>query len=250
MITVISPAKTLDFSKSPIKKNTQPIFEKDIQNIAMQMKHYEIDEIEKIMKISNKLATQVFEYFCKFNSPQNDKKQALLTFNGDVYRGLNAKNLNANDFVFAQEHLLMLSGMFGFLRPLDIMQAYRLEMDSKVEIDGVKVKEFWKGKVTSELNNLFEKQKNKTLINLASVEYSSVIDKKKLKANWLDIDFKENKNGTFKIIGIYAKYARGLMARYIIKNQIENIEEIKKFSIDGYSFNQELSNTKKLCFTR
>lgn len=254
MIIVISPAKSQNFE--PVKENydfTQPIFKDQINMLVNKLKHYEIDEIEKLMKISPKLAQEVFDKHNSFDPSKYDdstSKAAIFTFSGDVYKGLDAEDLDKQTIEYSQNHLLMLSGLYGLIRPLDLMQAYRLEMGTKIKIDDKILYKYWHDKVTPQLNDFFAKQKNKTLINLASNEYSQAIDRKSLDANWLDIDFKENKNGTFKTIGIHAKKARGMMARYILENRIENIENIKKFDLAGYKFNAELSKESLICFTR
>lgn len=254
MITIISPAKSQNFdSISKNYKFTQPIFKSEIKGLINILRHYEVDEIEKLMKISENLANEVFEKHNKLNYDDfntKNSKAAIFTFSGDVYRGLDAESLDKKTIEYAQDHLLMISGLYGVLRPLDLMQAYRLEMGTKIKVDNKILHKYWQDKITNQLNDFFSKQKNKTLINLASKEYSQAINPKNLKADWLDIDFKENKNGSFKTIGIFAKKARGLMARYIMENQIENIQDIKKFSIENYSFNKDLSKENYFCFTR
>lgn len=254
MIIVISPAKSQNFEPINNEYNfTQPIFKDQIELLINKLKHYEISEIEKLMKISPKLATEVFDKHNSFNAKNyslENSKAAIFTFSGDVYKGLDSNSLDSDTINYAQDHLLMLSGLYGLIRPLDLMQAYRLEMGTKIKIDDRVLYRYWQDKITTQLNAFFTKQENKTLINLASNEYSQAIDKKLLKADWLDIDFKENKDGTFKTIGIHAKKARGLMSRYILENKIENIEDIKKFDVAEYSYNLELSNKNTLCFTR
>ncbi|AIT09896.1 hypothetical protein LO80_07895 [Candidatus Francisella endociliophora] len=254
MIIVISPAKSQNFETIKESYNfTQPVFKDQVNLLINKLKHYEVDEIEKLMKISPKLAQEVFDKHNNFDPNSyntSNSKAAIFTFSGDVYKGLDAETLDIKTVKYAQDHLLMLSGLYGLIRPLDLMQAYRLEMGTKIKIDEKILYKYWQDKITPQLNDFFAKQKNKTLINLASNEYSQAIDKKTLDANWLDIDFKENKNGTFKTIGIHAKKARGLMTRYILENRIENIEDIKKFDIAGYEFNHELSKENLICFTR
>ena len=254
MIIVISPAKSQNFDE--LKQSydyTQPIFKNEIELLVNKLKHYEIEEIEKLMKISPRLATEVFEKHNNFDSTKYNiphSKAAIFTFSGDVYKGLDATTLNKETIDYAQNHLLMLSGLYGIIRPLDLIQAYRLEMGTKIKIDEQILYKYWQTKSTAALNKFFEKQQNKILINLASNEYSQSINRKLLKANWLDIDFKENKDGIFKTIGIHAKKARGLMSRYILENKIENIEDIKTFNMNGYQFNAEFSKNNSLCFTR
>ncbi|AJI74376.1 hypothetical protein BZ13_952 [Francisella philomiragia subsp. philomiragia ATCC 25015] len=254
MIIVISPAKSQNFETAIAKYQfTQPIFKDQITKLINTLKHYEVDEIEKLMKISPKLAEEVFAKHNNFDPKsynESNSKAAIFTFSGDVYKGLEADTLDKETIEYAQNHLLMLSGLYGLIRPLDLMQAYRLEMGTKIKIDGKILHKYWQDKITAQLNEYFNQQQNKVLINLASNEYSQAIDKKSLDAKWLDIDFKENKNGTYKTIGIHAKKARGLMTRYILENRIENISDIKKFNVADYKFNLELSNENLMCFTR
>ncbi|AJC48656.1 peroxide stress protein YaaA [Allofrancisella guangzhouensis] len=254
MIIVISPAKSQNFEPIKINYNfTQPQFKHETKQLISKLKHYETDEIENLMKISPKLAQEVFDKHNTFNPDKFDNtnaKAAIFTFSGDVYKGLNAKTLDEETINYSQEHLLILSGLYGLLRPLDLIQAYRLEMSTKVKINNKILHKYWQNKITVQLNKFFEFQNNKTLINLASSEYSQAIDKKLLNANWLDIDFKENKSGSYKTISIYAKKARGLMARFILTNKIDDIQSIKKFNVGGYQYNPELSQDNLLCFTR
>ncbi|WP_150464108.1 peroxide stress protein YaaA [Francisella sp. XLW-1] len=254
MIIVISPAKSQNFETATAKYQfTQPIFKDQITKLINTLKHYEVDEIEKLMKISPKLAEEVFTKHNSFN-PKNynesNSKAAIFTFSGDVYKGLEADTLDKETIEYAQNHLLMLSGLYGLIRPLDLMQAYRLEMGTKIKIDGEILYKYWQDKITAQLNEYFSQQQNKVLINLASNEYSQAIDKKSLDAKWLNIDFKENKNGTYKTIGIHAKKARGLMTKYILENRIENISDIKNFNIANYKYSPELSTENLMCFTR
>lgn len=254
MITIISPAKSQTFTKVKHSHSyTQPIFQNEITQLINKLKHYEVDELEKLMKISTKLAIEVFDKHNNFDPTTYDTpkaKAAIFTFSGDVYKGLNAMTLDKATINYAQKHLIILSGLYGLIRPLDLIQAYRLEMGTKIKVDDKILYKYWQDKSTIALNKLFEKHSHKTLINLASNEYSQSIDRKQLKANWLDIDFKENKNGTFKTVAIHAKKARGLMSRYILENEIEKTEDIKKFDTAGYTFNAELSKENLFCFTR
>ena len=254
MITIISPAKSQNFEKKEFDYNlSQPIFKKEITGIINKLKHYECDEIQKLMKISPKLANEVFNMHSNFTSSKFDtsnSKPAIFTFNGDVYKSLDVQTLDHDTIEYAQEHLLTLSGLYGVIRPLDLIQAYRLEMGTKIKITDTVLYKYWQNKITTKIDELVSTHSNKTIVNLASNEYSQSIDKKTLQANWLDIDFKENKNGTFKTIGIPAKRARGLMSRYILVNKINNIDNIKEFDVGGYAFNQSLSQENHFCFTR
>jgi len=254
MIIVISPAKTVDFDTPPqTSKFTTPDFLTESNKLVREMRHYSRNDIKKLMKVSDKIADLNVERFKSFKTPFTAKnaKQALLAFKGDVYTGLNVEDFKAKDLDFAQKHLRILSGLYGLLRPLDLMQAYRLEMGLKLPIKNTKnLYEFWDNRVTDTINNEFKKQKENTLINLASNEYFKVIQKKNLKGTIITPAFKEARDGGFKMIGIYAKKARGLMSNYIIKNRIKDPEEIKKFSLDGYKFNKKLSTDTDWTFTR
>ena len=254
MLTILSPAKSQNFSKLEKKFDfKQPIFKEEIKNIINILKGYTSQDFEKIMKISEKLSNEVIEKYNNFNVNNYDlenSKASIFSFSGDVYKSLDIETLTEENINFAQQNLLIISGLYGIIRPLDLMQAYRLEMGTKIKINDLILYKFWQPIITNYLNKVLENHDNKILINLTSKEYSQAIDRKKLKANWLDIDFKENKNNTFKTIGIYAKKARGLMARYIIQNNINDIESIKKFTLDGYKFNINLSKENYFCFTR
>jgi len=254
MIIVISPAKTVDFETAPqTSKFTHPDFLSESSKLVREMRHYSHNDIKKLMTVSDKIADLNVERFKKFKTPFTTKnaKQAGLAFKGDVYTGLNIEDFSARDLDFAQKHLRILSGLYGLLRPLDLMQAYRLEMGLKLPIKNNKnLYEFWDSQITEKINSEFKKQKENTLINLASNEYFKVIQKKNLEGTIITPAFKEARDGGFKIIGIYAKKARGLMSRYIIKNRLKNPEELKKFSLDGYKFNHKLSSKNDWVFTR
>ncbi len=254
MIIVISPAKTVDFETPPqTSKFTSPDFLKESNKLVKEMRHYCRDDIKKLMSVSDKIADLNVDRFKKFKTPFTTKnaKQAVLAFKGDVYTGLNIDDFTARDLDFAQKHLRILSGLYGLLRPLDLMQAYRLEMGLKLPIKKTKnLYEFWDNQVTDKINSEFKKQKENTLINLASNEYFKVIQKKNLDGTIITPAFKEARDGGFKMIGIYAKRARGLMSRYIIKNRIKDPGELKAFNLDGYKFNKKLSTATDWTFTR
>lgn len=209
MIIVISPAKSQNFE--PIKtayQFTQPIFKQQIIKLINTLKYYEVEEIEKLMKISPKLAEEVFAKHNSFNPNKYDNsnaKAAIFTFSGDVYKGLEADTLDNKTIEYAQNHLLMLSGLYGLVRPLDLIQAYRLEMGTNIKIDGKILHKYWQDKITTQLNEYFSQQQNKILINLASNEYSQAIDKKSLAVKWLDIDFKEIKQVHIRLLEFMRK---------------------------------------------
>lgn len=254
MIAVLSPAKTLDYKTKP-KTNqfSQPIFLNDSKTLIAELQKLSPSDIESLMKVNKDIASLNFERFASWSMPFNLKnaKQALLTFKGQVYVGLEAKSLSEDDLFFAQNHLRILSGLYGILKPLDLMQAYRLEMGTPLSNPkGKNLYEFWGNKITDAINNELVAQKQKVLINLASTEYSKVIKPKLIKGDIITPVFKEIKGNSFKVITVYAKTARGLMSRFIIKNRIENPEDIKAFDTDGYLFNQQLSTNKEWVFTR
>ena len=254
MISLISPAKSQDFSsKPPFDIKSEIAFKDKTAQLVNLMKHYEPYELAKLMKISDKLAQENFDKYVHFNTKKYDRsnsKQALFAFTGDVYRGIDAGTLNRNQVKFAEDHLRILSGLYGLLTPSALIQPYRLEMGTKIQIDDETLYDFWKKTLTNHLNDLLSNHKTKAVICLASQEYSKSIDKKQIDGEWIDIDFKENKNGQFKNIGIFAKRARGLMVRYILCHKIDTVEEIKGFDIEDYSFNKELSKPNHYIFTR
>ena len=201
------------------------------------------------MSLSEKLSKLNFDRFQAFKTPfsLDNAKQALLAFKGDVYNGINASSLSAKDLDFAQKNVRMISGLYGVLRPLDLIQPYRLEMGIKLSnVQGNNLYDYWGSGISEVLNE----DEEKLIVNLASNEYFKAIDNKILKAQILDIVFKEKKNNTYKVIGIYAKRARGLMINYIIRNRLTDAEALKDFSDEGYLYNQELSSDKKWVYVR
>jgi len=254
MLIVISPAKTLDYETKPVtKKHTIPDFLEDSQELINRARQFSALDIAEVMGVSMKIAELNQQRFSDWHIPftPENAKPAALAFKGDVYTGLDAETLNAKDFQYAQKHLRILSGLYGLLRPLDLMQAYRLEMGRKIETDrGKNLYEFWGDEITSSLNQQLKKTKSKYLVNLASVEYFKSVKPKNLNAEIISPAFKEYKNGEYKMIGVYAKKARGLLTRYIIENKLENIEEIKDFAVEGYQFNKKLSQGNSWVFTR
>jgi len=254
MLIVVSPAKTLDY-ETPAKTSitTVPDFLNDSQELINRLRRFSSLDIAELMKVSKKIADLNFERYEAWNKKFTTKnaKQAVLAFKGDVYTGLDAESFTAKDFKYAQAHFRILSGLYGLLRPLDLMQPYRLEMGTRLETDrGKNLYEFWGSTITEGLNQQLKKIKSSYLINLASNEYFKSVKPKQLKAEIITPEFKEYKNGDYKMIGIYAKKARGMLSRYIIKNQLADPEGIKSFSDEGYKFNKSLSKGNKLVFTR
>ena len=254
MLIVISPAKTLDY-ESPAKTKvfTTPDYLPQSQQLINRLRNLSSLDISDLMKVSTKIADLNFERYESWKKPFTVKnaKQSILAFKGDVYTGLDADSFKADDFKFAQNHLRVLSGLYGLLRPLDLMQPYRLEMGTKLKTDsGKNLYEFWGSDITEGLNKQLKKIKSNYLINLASNEYFKSVKPKELNAEIITPAFKEFKNGEYKMIGIYAKKARGLLSRYIIQNKLSDPEEIKSFSEEGYRFNKTLSKGNSLVFTR
>ncbi|RDH84871.1 MAG: peroxide stress protein YaaA [endosymbiont of Galathealinum brachiosum] len=254
MLIVVSPAKTLDYDTPPkTKKFTLPDYLDDSAELIHRMREFSSLDISELMKVSTKIADLNFDRFEAWNKKFTEKnaKQAVLAFKGDVYTGLDAESFSAQDFTFAQKHFRMLSGLYGLLRPLDLMQPYRLEMGTRLSNDrGKNLYEFWGDEVTEGLNSQLKKVKSKYLINLASNEYFKVVKPKVLEGEIITPAFKELKNGEYKMIGVYAKKARGLLSRYIIQNQLSDIEDIKSFDVAGYKFNKKVSKGNNWVFTR
>jgi cytoplasmic iron level regulating protein YaaA (DUF328/UPF0246 family) len=254
MIIVISPAKTLNFeTPATTQEHTLPDFLDDSAQLIDALRKLEPDQVGKLMSISPKLAVLNSNRYYAWQRPFNraNAKQAILAFRGDVYTGLDADTMTAAELAFAQDHLRILSGLYGVLRPLDLMQAYRLEMGTQFKNPrGNNLYEFWGDKITQSLNRDLKNQKSDILINLASIEYFQSIQKNKLNARIITPVFKDQKNDVYKIISFFAKKARGLMSRYIIQSKLTNPEDIKHFDVAGYRFGENASSKDEWIFTR
>ena len=254
MLMVISPAKTLDYDTPPvIEQSTQPRFVEHSVELIDVLREKSPQDIAKLMSLSDKLASLNVARYGSWEreSTPNNAKQALLAFKGDVYTGLNAEDFSADDFAFAQQHLRMLSGLYGLLRPLDLMQPYRLEMGTKLaNARGKDLYAFWGERISQWLNEDLAAQGDEVLLNLASQEYFGAVKPKALNARIIDTVFKDQKNGQYKIISFYAKKARGLMARYVIKERLQDPEGLKDFNLDGYRFDPASSSEDQLVFLR
>ncbi len=252
MLMLVSPAKTLDYDTPlPIKDFTQPEMLDDAQELIDQLKSLSPKDVANLMGLSDKLAHLNTTRFQHWQLPFNadNARPAIYAFKGDVYTGLDAYSLNKSDMKFAQQHLRMLSGLYGLLKPLDLMQAYRLEMGTKyTNSRGKNLYEFWGDSITEKLNAQLGNKD--VLLNLASNEYFKAVNKKTLNAQIITPVFKDEKNGQYKIISFYAKKARGMMAAFVIKNRIKKIEDIKAFDVAGYEFNEAASTSKEWVFTR
>ena len=254
MLLVVSPAKKLDF-ESPLAtdKATQPSLLEHSEILIERCVKLSPDQIASLMKLSDKLAGLNAARFGEWSLPftRENARQAILAFNGDVYSGLDAGTFSCDDFDFAQRHFRILSGLYGLLKPLDLMQAYRLEMGTKLDnIRGSNLYQFWGDIITNELNKALLEQKSEVLINLASNEYFKAVNKKSLNATIITPQFKDWKNDQYKMISFFAKKARGLMARYIIQNQLTDIEQLKNFDVAGYQYNSDLTHGNEIVFTR
>jgi cytoplasmic iron level regulating protein YaaA (DUF328/UPF0246 family) len=253
MILVISPSKTLDFSGKSKGEHTIPDFLENSIELLKVLCKLTVSEIAELMDLSEKLAVLNYRRYHDFSIPftLKNSRQAIYAFKGDVYEGLDAEAFTQEDIKYAQSHLRIISGLYGLLRPLDLIQPYRLEMGIKLSNQNYKnLYEYWGNKITVKLNELLKTGGKNLLVNLASTEYFKVLNPKLFNARLVTPVFKERKNREYKVIPIFAKKARGLMASYIIKHRVENSDGIKQFREDGYGFNPNLSTETELVFTR
>ncbi|MFQ3236837.1 MAG: cytoplasmic iron level regulating protein YaaA (DUF328/UPF0246 family) [Paraglaciecola sp.] len=254
MLLVVSPAKNLDFETAPVTDVfTQPELLTDSNQLIERCRQLSPAQIGSLMKISDRLAGLNADRYASWHTPFtiDNAKQALLAFNGDVYTGLDAQSFSQQDTVFAQKHLRILSGLYGVLKPMDLMQAYRLEMGTKLDTQhGSNLYQFWGDKITNKLNDALAEQGSKQLINLASNEYFKSVNHKILQGEIFEPVFKDHKNGQYKIISFFAKKARGMMARFIIQNQLTDVKQLQEFDMAGYRFDVETSDRHKLVFCR
>jgi cytoplasmic iron level regulating protein YaaA (DUF328/UPF0246 family) len=252
MKIIISPAKSLDFeSKVPTNLYTQPRFLEQSEKLNRKLKTISKNKLSDLMKISDDLASLNYERNQTWKTPFSTKnaKQAIYAFTGEVFRGIDVNSLENEKLPILQESLRILSGLYGLLKPLDLMQPYRLEMGTKLKVGSTEnLYKFWDNTVAKALNE--ELKDDELLINLASSEYFKVISKKVLKVPMITPVFKDYKNGEYKIVMTYAKKARGLMVRYIIDHNVKTIEELKGFNTDRYRFSEEMSSESELIFTR
>ncbi|MCC2646465.1 MAG: hypothetical protein K0R02_530 [Rickettsiaceae bacterium] len=252
MLTILSPSKTQDFSLLTNNiKSTVPEFSNDAEELVSICKKLSTEEIAILMSLSAKLSSSTYDKFQQFNSAAQASKPAILAYTGDVYNAMNPDKYTPEDFKFANSHLRIISGLYGLLKPLDLIQPYRLEMAIRIENPkGKDLYHFWQDKITLCINRELAQMRSPILVNLSSEEYASVINYKKLEGNFISISFKENKNGKLQTIGLLAKKARGMMADFIITNRIDTPEQLKKFCVNGYIYRPELSNDKELVFVR
>ncbi len=256
MLIVVSPAKKLDYATAlPVEDYSMPTMLDKAQELIDILKDYSPQQVATLMGLSDKLAGLNVARYGEWTLPftEENARQAILAFKGDVYAGMDAYAFKKTDFNFAQKHLKILSGLYGLLNPLDLIQPYRLEMGTKLASKaGKNLYDFWDSSITEALNEALAQQKDKhaILVNLASAEYFKSVKKKQLAATVITPVFKDEKAGTYKVVGIYAKRARGLMVNYIVKNRIKDVEGIKAFDIEGYRYNPAMSDGNEWVFSR
>ena len=252
MKLVISPAKSLDFIRSlPTESNSKACFLKEAESLNNILREKSPQDLSELMSISPSLAELNYQRNNSWQLPFNssNSRQAIYAFNGDVYKGIDAYSIKEEKVDLLQDTVRIISGLYGLLKPLDLIQPYRLEMGTKMPVGASKnLYEFWRRKLTDSINQ--ELSEGEIFLNLASKEYIKAIDTKVLKTPMITANFKQLKDGNYKIIAIFSKRARGLMTRYIIDNNINSIEGIKGFNSDGYLFTESLSSSNELIFTR
>lgn len=254
MIVTLSPSKGQDF-ETPASSSTYttPRQLAESQLLIDAIRGFDSAAIQSLMSVSENIANLNVQRFQDFNTPftPQNAKQALFSFKGDVYSTIEVDDYSEAELAFAQQHLRILSGLYGYLRPLDLIQAYRLEMKTRLENPrGNSLYQFWDNRITDLLNQEIQQQSEATLVNLASNEYFKSIKVKNLQGRLLNINFKESKNGKTRVIAIFAKRARGMMANWIIRNQLEHSENLKEFALENYRFDEALSDDSQWTFSR
>ena len=254
MIILLNSSKTLDFeTPARITKHSIPEFSDDSQMLVDALRRLSVANFSQLMGVSEKLAVQNVDRYKNWQlSPAGSAaKQALLAFKGDIYAAIDVKNYTMQEFNFAQKHLRILSGLYGILRPLDLIQPYRLEMATKLSTArGTGLYEFWGSRINQALNAALKREKSGILINLASVEYFKAVQANQLRARIVTPVFKEYRDSSYRVVAIYAKKARGLMCDYIVRNHMTRARDLKSFDLDGYRLNKKLSSEEKWVFTR
>lgn len=254
MIVLMNSSKTLDFEqKTRISNYTTPEFGKDAEILVKTLRTLSKSDFAKVLKVSEKLADLNLERYANWQTDlkSTNGKQALLAFKGDIYSGMDVDNYKIKDFDFAQKHVRILSGLYGILRPLDLMQPYRLEMATKlITSRGKNMYQFWGNKINNSLKRILKQEKSGVLVNLCSLEYFKSAHPEDLDAKILSPAFKEYKDGAYRFVTVYAKKARGMMCNFIIQNQLKRVEELKSFNVEGYKFNPAISSKNELVFIR
>ncbi len=253
MYILISPAKTLDFNPiETLLPSSKPVFNSEADKIASILKKKKPNDLSEMMKISDDLARLNYERYQQWsNLTDNQLKEAAFAFKGDVYQGLEIEKLSKDELKYAQNHLRILSGLYGLLQPLDKIAPYRLEMGTDLSVGkAANLYDYWKSKITRQISEEMKSLDTKLLVNLASNEYFKSVDTKNIEADIISPVFKDYKNGEYKIISFFAKKARGLMTRYLIKENTTDKSVIPGFQEDGYQYNERLSTSNKPVFTR
>ncbi|MCK9449747.1 MAG: peroxide stress protein YaaA [Bacteroidales bacterium] len=252
MIILLSPAKILDYSsKVHLSLTSKPDFIDRANYLASLLQQFSIDQLSKLMSVSSKLARLNFERYQLWDHEHTPSRQAVFAFKGDVYQGIEAENFSMDDLLFAQQHLRILSGLYGYLRPADMIKPHRLEMGTKLQTDaGKDLTTYWQEVVTKAIKKDLQTMEQPLVVNLASNEYSAAVTFKELHVEVFTPEFKDFKNGKYITISFYAKKARGRMSSFIIKNRISKAEDLVAFSADGYHYNNQLSDKYAPVFTR
>jgi len=253
MLLIISPSKTQSFSTHDLDPYSLPTLLDHSCQLIEFLRKFDVNQIGDLMKTSSKLSQSSWQSFQDFRVPfkAENAKQALLAFKGDVYSGIRVEQYSEKDFQFAQNHLRILSGLYGILRPLDLIQSYRLEMSTSITtLRGKNLYSFWGDLLTNEVNKALDSFSDPVLVNLASKEYFKALIPGQLKGRIVNVVFKEKKNGVYRIVAIYAKKARGKMVDFVITNRLRNVNDLVSFSEDGYQFNEDLSSSSNMVFCR
>ncbi|MDF1794953.1 MAG: peroxide stress protein YaaA [Coxiellaceae bacterium] len=255
MLVILSPAKKQNFDAQDYAiKTTQPQNKKQVAELVSNLQQLSEKKLQQLMSLSPALTQLNYQRFHDFDVTSytnKNAKPAVFALQGDAYQGLQVDDFNKEELEFLQRHLLILSGLYGYLRPMDLIQPYRLEMKTKLASNDCKdLYEFWQTSLTTSINTVAKQHSIESLLNLASNEYFKALDKKQLNIPVITAQFKQQRGNEYKMIGIYAKRARGLMTRFIAKHQLTNSEDIKKFDLEKYRFNKKLSTDAQLIFTR
>ena len=251
MLLILAPSKTQQFNKREYSEHTIPALINKAQYLVDRICMLSKDQLSQLMKTSEKLTAATHDKFHSFHTPftRGNADQTLFTFQGDSYKAITAEKYSEENLLHAQQHLRILSGLYGILRPLDLMQPYRLEMGSRFTTENfTTLYQFWGSLITGIINETLDTLTDKTLINLASAEYARVIDKKELAGRWIDITFRQKHKGQYKTIPIHSKRARGLMVDFMITNRIDRAEDLLSFALDGYIYNNDVSTAENWHF--
>jgi len=253
MLIILSPSKTIGLNPNLFEDiSTQPLFVSEAEAICKQLKILSVSDLQKILKTSPKLTQTAHDYYQHWNLSHSisNSTQAILAYKGDVFTGMDAQSFTKDTLLYSQQQLLIFSAIYGALRPLDLIQPYRLDVANPLKINGQTLYQYWKNNVTRAIDQQLKLQKDNILINLASAEYFQMLDTKQLKASIITPVFKDFTNGKYKIVSIFAKKARGKMSKFILENRISNPEELKTFVEDGYYFSESNSDEDTFTFLR